>query len=937
MAKGGAVVRPDRYRLSPWVRPFFWLLVSVLALVLLLLQADTRGIWQDEGLTLYQIRLPFIEILANRIPVADAMTPNTVPPFFFLILGMWGRLFGFELWVLRLFSILCTLVVLFLLYGVGKAVGDARVGRIAALLGALSPVLWWYAQELRMYAFLLVPTTLSVGLLWRWYRTSAHGFPRLTILAYALTVAVMVWTHYISFYLVAAQVLWVVLVLFPRHPRIVTGVVVAVVVVAVPLLPFAIARLGIGAERDFFFMPLHVIATDVVQSFAFGTPQFVSRWEEIGWFMPVAWGLLGFGAWQAKRVGGWSLAGLLCLGVALPVVAVAVLGYLKPLYQNVRHAYVVAPAFYLLWALGLVRLAEVRRWVPVLIVALLGYGWSLSTIHYFAPDRPLKNDVRPLFETLAQRYAPGDVIALNDPVLQHALEYFAPGVPWEILPPYGEANQDQREAVYRFVANQYERVWVVWGPPDTGHDTWKEFRDYFDEHYGQLDYLEFPGQTFIGADLADTRGDLFTLSPLPVAIPDSAHFGDGIQFLGLARPLTADGRWQAGQRLVVQTLWQAQTMPTQDYQILVRVVDGAGQVWGQQQAFPYNGLHRTNHWQPQQYLRVPIFVDIPATLPPASYSITLHLVAPDGSSRYPEGTTQPKALPGTMLLNRPTQKSHREGLWLTEALQIEVMDLPTTLPPAPTIPLNLRLHLANTNALPTAFRVTLYDEAGQNVWTQDLDPAQGGPHRADGTAEFPPSAWQAGDTFDLHYSLVPPPTAEGRFTLHLVALSGDTQRPVPSWGGFISTESLTLGAITITPRPRNFEVPPVAVAIHQEWFNAVRLVGYNNDPADFRTDTPFDVEVVWQAIAPTNRPYKVFLHLLDADGNFVTGADGFLEVPSNAWVPDEVTTSRHRFEAGSVLAGDYTFIVGLYDEETGERLPVDAPNFAVPLGEVIVR
>ncbi len=935
MAKGGAVLPPDRSRLTSFTRPIFWGVVTCLALILLLLQADTRGIWQDEGLTLYQIRLPYAGILANQIPVAHVMTPNTVPPFFFLVLATWGRLFGFDLWTLRLFSILCTLVVLFLLYQVGKRVADARVGRIAALLTAVSPVMWWYAQELRMYAFLLLPATLSFGLLWRWYH--GCGDSRLNALAYTITVAVMVWTHYIAFYLVAAQVLWIALVLYPRYPRVVLAIAATVAAAALPLIPFALERLGTGAERDFFFLPLPVIAGDVVQSFAFGTPQFVSRWDEIWWLLPLAWGLLGLGVWQAKRTGGWPLAVLLGLGIGLPVAAIAALGYIKPLYQNVRHAYVVAPAFYLLCALGLVRLSELRRWAAVVVVVLLGYGWSLSTIHYFAPDRPLKNDVRPLFETLARRYAPGDLIVLNDPVLQHSLEYFAPDANWEILPPYGDPDPAHREAVYAQVAASVERIWVIWGPPDTGHDTWRELRDYYRDHHGQLDYLEFPGQTLIGGGLFDTRGELFTLAPLPVAITDTADFGDGIRFLGLARPLIPTDTWQAGERLVVQTIWQAETMPGVDYQLVARLVDGAGQVWGQHQSHPYAGLHLTSHWQPGQYLRIPVFLDFPATLPPATYFVTLHWVAPDGSPRYPVGTAQPKMVQGNVPLRRPLDPPAGRGAWLTDHLQVEAVALPATLPPVPTVPLTLRLHVAEASSLPTAFRVALRSTSGETLWTQDLDPARGAPLRADGTSEFPPAVWQSGDTFDLRYLLTLPPTAEGRFSLHITALDGESPLPAPSWGGWLRTDSVELGQFMITPRQRTFEVPPVGVSVDRTWPDAVRLVGYTGEPAEFRSDAPFELRLVWQAVAPTDRPYKVFLHLVDANGNFVTGADGFLEVPSNAWAPDEVTGSRHRFEAGSVPPGDYGVIVGLYDEATGERLPVEAPDFAVPLGQVTVR
>jgi hypothetical protein len=408
-----------------------------------------------------------------------------------------------------------------------------------------------------------------------------------------------------------------------------------------------------------------------------------------------------------------------------------------------------------------------------------------------------------------------------------------------------------------------------------------------------------------------------------------------MRFLGLAQPL-AEGAWHAGQRLVVQTVWQAELMPEQDYQVVARLVDGAGREWAHSQAYPYSGLHHTSHWLAGQYLRVPIFIEAPPTLPPATYYVTLHLVSPDGSPRYAEGGL-PLQLPGSFALLRPARGAPGSGSWLTGDIRVEAAGLPVTLPPATALELRLRLHLENTDKLPTAFRFSLHDSSGQAVWTEVLEPAVGAPRTADGTPEFPLSAWRAGDTFDLQFSLPFPSSLGGAHTLRLAAISGDNAIPAPEWGGLITRENIELGAVTLTPRPQLFDVPPVSATVGVEWFNAVRLVGYNTEPVEFDSDEPWNVELVWQAIAPTDRPYKVFLHLLDGEGNVVAGADGFLEVPSNGWLADEVTYSRHRFEPGSTPAGQYTLIAGLYHEESGERLPVDAPNFAVPVGEITVR
>lgn len=906
----------------------FWLVVLGLALGLRLVGSEARGIWQDEGLTLYQIRLPFAEIVANRIPVAHFMTQNTVPPLFFVLLGAWGRLVGFDLWVLRLFSILCTLLVSLLLYRVGAWLAGPQVGRIAALLAAISPLYLWYAQELRMYAFLLLPATLSFGLLWRWHEAWAagQGGQRYAV-AYALTAGVMAWTHYLAFLLLAAQGLWLLLFLLRRRPRVLLTVAGGLLLVALPLLPFGLRRLFAGAERDFFFQPLDFIVNNLLHSFALGVPVFMSRYESVAWLFPVAWTLLALGLWQAWRRGGWPLLALLGGGLALPVLALYALSYLKPLYQNARHLLVISPAFFLLWALGLSALAQVRRWLPLVPILLLSYGWGLAVYTYHNPAMPLKNDVRPLFEQLARQHEPGEIVVLNDPVLQHAFEYFAPDVPWTVLPPYTEPDPAVRQRAYEEVAAQYDRLWYVYGPPDSTFDTWEEVYDWFDERFARLDYREFPGQTIVAATLFDTQGPTIQNQPFPAALPADARFGEAIRFVGLFKPLPA--AVAAGQRTVLETLWTAEAPPP-DYQVVLHLSDGSGQTWHQEQLLPFSGLHPTSRWLPGQFVRLPLFFEPPADLPPADYQLTLSLVAADGRPLFPDGDSSPLPL-GPLTLTRPDQPLAVTGPTFGGVLRVQPLALPERLPPAATLPLALRVQVVGEGALPDTFEVSVQDAGGATVWSQPLPLADGLPR-----GPTPPPALQPGDAVTLRYTLSLPPTLEGTYSLHLAARQGERALTVPRWLGLGQAPTLALGTLTVEPRTRRTEIPPIAHEVAGQWGEQVRLLGYSATPEPARTGETLTVQLVWQGLAPTERPYKVFLHLFDEQGTFITGADAFLDAPSMAWGDGEIALSEHRFDPLQAPPGRYTLLVGLYHEASGERLPVDAPNSALPIGDLDV-
>jgi hypothetical protein len=922
---------PDRSRLVWRSMLLFWLPLFGLVLVLWLTGAGAVGIWQDEGLTLYQIRQSFPEILANRIPVAHLVTQNTVPPLYFLALAAWGRVLGYDLWVLRLFSIFSAVLVVVVLYRVGSWMDGPRTGRISAALGALSPLYLWYAQELRMYTFLLVPATLSFGLLWQFARRRHRGAQAwLLATAYLVTAGAMIWTHYLTFFLIAVQLVWLALVSLRYRPVLLLATSGAVLALAVPLIPFALERLRTGVERDFFFLPLPVIVNDLTHAFAFGLPYFMSRSEEIAFVMPLVWVLLGWGLWQSWRRGGWALLLLMSAGLAGPVLALGALSHIKPLYQNARHLIFVSPVFYLLWAMGLSRLFEIRRWLPLVVIVLLLPGWMLSVNRYFGSTEPLKNDVRPLFEYLAAHYVPGDVVALNDPVLQHALEYFAPGVPWIVLPPYGGPTVDSVVVpVYEEVAQHYERVWYVFGPADSTFDTWEHPYYWLSEQYAQLDYVLFPGQTVIGVAYFDTQAPLVQESPFPAATPADIRFSGGIRFLGLYDRVDSIA---AGERSAIETLWTVDEQPAQDLQVVIRLTDSQERLWHQEQFLPFGGLHRITSWLPGQYVRLPLFLEPPPTLPPGQYQLGLYLVTADGRVSFPEASTVPLSL-GPLQVERGERTVQMQGVLVGDGLRVEVGTLPSTVLTASNFVLPMRVGLERNGRLPDRWLLQLWDEAGQSVWSSELGIKEGLPEQGGQGGEPGLRNLREGEVWELRYPVQLPAGLAGRYRLSLEALDGEGTLPVRRWWGLREEQEILVAAIEVESRISREDVPPLDQRVDQEWADYVRLLGYAQEH-DANGGTR--VVLAWQAVAPTEQAYKVFLHVVDEHGRLLAPLDSEFDVPSRLWEPGEIILSHHFLEAGLLPEGDYRMLVGIYDERSGERLPVDAPDAAVPAGMIEV-
>ena len=145
-------------------------------------------------------------------------------------------------------------------------------------------------------------------------------------------------------------------------------------------------------------------------------------------------------------------------------------------------------------------------------------------------------------------------------------------------------------------------------------------------------------------------------------------------------------------------------------------------------------------------------------------------------------------------------------------------------------------------------------------------------------------------------------------------------------------------------------VPPVAGvpthALDALFGDAFRLEGAALPSPDEPT-RPLAVTLYWQAERSMPKDYMRFVHLLDAAGNKVAQLDGpphdqISELPTSAW------PVAWRGADGLVLdlpadlpGGVYTIVAGLYDWETGERLPVTgadvAPGDVVRIGSVEIR
>ncbi|MCB8985786.1 MAG: glycosyltransferase family 39 protein [Ardenticatenaceae bacterium] len=125
---------------------------------------------------------------------------------------------------------------------------------------------------------------------------------------------------------------------------------------------------------------------------------------------------------------------------------------------------------------------------------------------------------------------------------------------------------------------------------------------------------------------------------------------------------------------------------------------------------------------------------------------------------------------------------------------------------------------------------------------------------------------------------------------------------------------------------------------------AITLQGYTVRTGDLQPGDIVQATLFWQTAVPLNTRYKVFLHLVDENGNLVAQRDsepgGNLK-PTTIWPPGETISDNHGLLLPADLPpGDYTLLLGLYDvADPGVRLAVEAEtavNNAYPLAKLTI-
>jgi uncharacterized membrane protein len=361
---------------NPAVGRYVMVAIMLLASALRFFQLDAQSMWFDEA----------ARLLIAQTDVASIVREtggDTLPPLHHLILHFWGLAGDQDFW-LRLPSVAFGLLLVAVVFTLGKCLFGTKTGLISALIMAVMPYQVYQSQQANLYSLLVLLSALQILFFWR----AMQGGRRLWFAIFAFFAAAGMYVHYFSGLVTLAVHVWLVLVGLieaGRHYRRRWSSLIAadafIILLALPVVAYFLRSVGdVGGT---FWLERPNLAAPLSTVYLFTLSYSLSGiWAVAGFAltsMVVALVLLEL-AYAYRREADERPALLLLLILAfLPILLIFVVSQAVPLYLS-RTLIITTPAYALLMGRALAT-TRLRSPVPYLsggilvliIVSLYGY------------------------------------------------------------------------------------------------------------------------------------------------------------------------------------------------------------------------------------------------------------------------------------------------------------------------------------------------------------------------------------------------------------------------------------------------------------------------------------------------------------------------------------------------------------------------------------
>lgn len=378
--------------------------------------------------------------------------------------------------------------------------------------------------------------------------------------------------------------------------------------------------------------------------------------------------------------------------------------------------------------------------------------------------------------------------------------------------------------------------------------------------------------------------------PPPTQHPLNLDFGGELTLLGYDQsPIT-------NHQSAITLVWQARHPIGVPYGMNIRLTDDLGLVWSDtniERPRDWRFFPGTDFWPPDKFILDSYLLKSLRGAPPGVY----HLEA----IAYRADTLQALSVQriGEYLIEKATNEPPAAPLASFDGIALIAAEADrAAAAPGDPYRLTLRWQAAADSPPEQTLQLALVDSSAAVVHTR-TEPV---------VPQYLPPRWKKDDVLTQYVFFRLPAS-------------------LPSGGFHWRIGGVDLLSLNIAAPDRLFDPPTLTHTINAEIGSSILLLGYNTTIGG----NAITVDLAWQAKSEMSGSYRVFLHLLDADGNLVSQSDGEpadWTRPTTGWRAGEVVIDSRALAAPG--PGEYTLSVGMVNE-AGERI-----GEPTPLGAIIL-
>ena len=175
------------------------LIILAIALFLRLYNIDKKSYGLDEEYSIGLALLPIKHLLIH--PELD-----THPPFYYIFLHYWIKLFGETEKSTRSLSVVFGVATIFIIYRLGTFLFNREVGIISSAIMAVSPFHIRYSQETRMYSLMVMLAVISMYFFSRIMKEKTNR----PIIFYIISSILLIYTHIFGLFILIVQNIYII-------------------------------------------------------------------------------------------------------------------------------------------------------------------------------------------------------------------------------------------------------------------------------------------------------------------------------------------------------------------------------------------------------------------------------------------------------------------------------------------------------------------------------------------------------------------------------------------------------------------------------------------------------------------------------------------------------------------------------------------------------